>query len=160
MRRWPPIVWLLVYVGSVFISMGANGRWDTRILGIALVVVAFGAALNWALGRGGRPRPRAATLAIVGVAVFYVVAAIAAGILAGGGYAIAALLAGVIPATAIALAVAGARQKTDERGGTLQDASGDSRDRHPGIGFDTRSPLGDTSEHSDALDEEGSEVRR
>jgi hypothetical protein len=51
-RRWPPVLWLLVYVGSIFVLNGANGEWDTLqlALGIGLAVLACLLAIYLAVG--------------------------------------------------------------------------------------------------------------
>jgi hypothetical protein len=57
-------------------------------------------------------------------------------------YVLAAAAAALIPVTAAALIVATARKKAA--------ADSDHEDPFPGIGPDDDTPLGDTSEHSDA----------
>jgi hypothetical protein len=77
-----------------------------------------------------------------------------AGATAGPRYAVAALAAAVIPMAALCLLLALMRSKTDESDGRLVDASAEQDDDpFPGIGFDSSTPLGDTPEHSDAVDE-------
>jgi hypothetical protein len=72
-------------------------------------------------------------------------------------YGLAGLGAGVIPLTALSLLVATVRMKTVERGGAARDPTADAGDDpFPGIGMDDATPLGDTSEHSDA--DEGAPV--
>jgi hypothetical protein len=140
MRRWPPLLWLPVYVASELILLGSHHRWDLLIPGIALSLVAFAMALRLALARDqGRPRPRWYFWAVGGVGAYYVVSAVAAGILSGGKYAVAAILAGVVPMTAVALALATARL-ADETDG-------------PSIGLDDESPFGDTPEHAEEVRE-------
>src|SRR3954469_21340934 len=41
LRRWPPVLWLLVYVGSIFILNGSNGKGNPleRALGIGLALI-------------------------------------------------------------------------------------------------------------------------
>ena len=36
LRRWPPVLWLLVYVGSIFILNGSNGQWDPLELALGI----------------------------------------------------------------------------------------------------------------------------
>ena len=73
------MLWLLVYIGSVFILNGANGKWDPLelALGIGLAAIACGLGMYLALGPWpGRPRPRWAALLIGGVAAFYGICAL------------------------------------------------------------------------------------
>lgn len=80
---------------------------------------------------------------------FYVLCAAAA--IAGGRYVLAALGAAVIPLTAAALLVATGRSKTVGSHARRQEVDADADDAtFPGIGMDDATPLGDTSEHSDA----------
>ena len=66
-------------------------------------------------------------------------------------YALAALLAGFVLALAATLLVGLMRSKSVAGTGGSQDASrAASDDAAPGIGIDRETPLGDTSEHSDA----------
>ncbi|MEA2286436.1 MAG: hypothetical protein QOJ21_2479, partial [Solirubrobacteraceae bacterium] len=87
LRRWPPVLWILVYVGSVFILNGSNGKWDPLelVIGIGLALIAFGLGMYLALGAwpGAHPRTREMTWLIAGVAAFYAVCALAAAIFAG-----------------------------------------------------------------------------
>jgi drug/metabolite transporter (DMT)-like permease len=141
-------------IASLLIVAGSVGRWRPGLviagLGIAVAVCAMAAYL--ALGRRGGPRPPTVWLGVGGLVLFYVLVAAAAG-LAGTEYAIAGLVAGVIPLAALCLLLATMRRKTVEAGGQLRDASGDAdEDPYPGIGFDSTTPLGDTPEHSDAVD--------
>jgi uncharacterized membrane protein (UPF0136 family) len=92
-KRWPPLVWLLVYIGSVLVLMGSE-RFDFLGVGLALILVALGVAVHLAVrGERGRPRPPIVTATLGGVAAWYVLAAIAAAPL-GPDYALATLLAG------------------------------------------------------------------
>jgi hypothetical protein len=93
---------------------------------------------RWQSPRGHPPATGVSWLLPV-IAVFFVIAA-AAGALAGGKYVIAAVGVSLIPLTAIALIAATTRAKT----------AGDDDDVLPGMGMDDETPLGDTSEHSDA----------
>jgi hypothetical protein len=155
MRRWPPFLWLPVYLGSELILLGSHRRWGMLAAGMALALIAFAASLWMAVGRGAKgPRPGWFWAAIGGVALWYVLAAIAAAT-AGVQYAAAAVAAGIVPMTAVSLWLAVVRQKTVVEGGRLRDrsaAAGD--DPHPGIGLDDETPLGDTPEHSDAYEQE------
>jgi hypothetical protein len=153
LRRWPPVLWLLVYVGSVFVINGANGKWDPLelALGVGLAAVACALAMHLAVGpRQGRPRLRWSGLLIGGVAVFYGVCALAAAVFAGPVAAIATLLAGIIPMTAAALWVATTRAKTGGAGASRDPAAEDDSP-FPGLGADDATPLGDTSEAHDEL---------
>jgi hypothetical protein len=157
MRRWPPVAWLAVYLGSVLILMGSRGHWALLAAGGALVVFAFAFALLEAV-RSSSPDPRlpGSLWWLGGVAAFYVIAGAAAGAALGAGYAVAALAAGLIPATVVALVIATARRKSTSAGAEVRDAAaGDGDDALPGIGADTATALGDTSEHSDVLDDPG-----
>jgi len=151
LRRWPPVLWLLVYVGSIFILNGSNGEWDPLqlALGVGLAVIACALALYLAFGPWpGHERPRGTGLLVGGVLAFYLICALAAAIFAGPAEAIATLLAGVIPMTGAALRVATTRAKTRTvPGGRRRDpAAADSDDPFAGVGADDSPPLGDTSE--------------
>lgn len=154
-RRWPPLLWLLVYIGSIFILNGANGTWDPLeiVLGIGLATIACALGVYLALGPWpGRPRPRWAGLLFGGIAAFYGICALAAAVFVGPAYAIATLLAGIVPMAAAALWVATVRAKTRRLGGDAVDASaGDGDDPFPGIGADDARPLGDTPEIHDDI---------
>jgi hypothetical protein len=83
LRRWPPVLWLLVYVGSIFILNGSNGQRDPLelALGIALAAIACVVALYLAIGPWpGRPRPRGTGLLIGGVIASYGICALAAAV--------------------------------------------------------------------------------
>jgi hypothetical protein len=143
MTRWPPLVWLLISAASLLVLIGVGGDYnpDALIPGIVLALVGFGLALYLAYGGRHGPRPRGMTWMVPAVAAWYVASALAAS-LAGGKYVIAALGAAIIPMTAAALLIATVRTKT---------AQGDSDDDpFPGIPLDDETPLGDTTEHSDA----------
>jgi hypothetical protein len=154
-RRWPPVLWLLVYSGSIFILNGANGKWDPLELALGIGLAAIACALGVYLALGpwpGHPRPRWAALLIGGVAAFYGICSLAAAVFVGPAYAIATLLAGIVPMTAAALWVATVRAKTRRLAGDAVDASaGDSDDPFPGIGADDARPLGDTPESHDDI---------
>jgi hypothetical protein len=154
LRRWPPVLWLLVYVGSIFILNGSNGQWDPLelALGIGLSVIACALAMYLALGPWpGRERPRWSGWLIGGVLAFYGVCALAAAIFAGAAEAIATLLAGIIPMTGAALWVATARSKTPPVRTERDPAAADSDDPFPGVGAEDERPLGDTPEAHDEI---------
>jgi hypothetical protein len=155
LRRWPPVLWLLVYVGSIFILNGSNGQWDPLelALGIGLATIACVLAVYLAIGPWpGRPRPRGTGLLIAGVAGFYGICALAAAIFAGPAEAIATLLAGIIPMTGAALWVATTRAKTVPEVARKRDpAADDPDDPFPGVGADDVRPLGDTPEAHDEI---------
>jgi len=102
--RWPPIVWPLMSLASLFLLMGLS-RWDTTalVLGIALALIGFALAL-FVAHRRFRDR-RTLRRALLALALFYAInAALAA--LADPIYALVALGAAVIPAAALALTLA------------------------------------------------------
>jgi hypothetical protein len=153
LRGWPPALWLLVYVGSVFLLNGSHGKWDPLelALGLGLATVACALALYLALGPWpGRPRPRGSGLLVGGIALFYGVCALAAALFAGPTAAIATLLAGIIPMTAAALWVATVRAKR-RPGATAREPAAHDDTPFPGVGPDDRTPLGATSEAHDEL---------
>jgi hypothetical protein len=154
-RRWPPVLWLLVYVGSIFILNGSNGQWDPvqLVLGIGLAAVACGLAMYLALGPWpGHERPAWSGTLIGGIIAFYLICALAAAIFAGFAEAIATLLAGIIPMTGAALWVATARAKTRRSAPAERDpAAADRDDPFPGVGADDARPLGDTAEAHDEI---------
>jgi hypothetical protein len=138
MHRWPPIVWLAVLVGSLFIVHGSVGgiRPPSLIVGGALLVAAFLVSIYLALRPGAGPMRPLLVWSIVGLFALYVAFAAAAA-LAGGDYAAVALLAGTVPLTALNLWVGAVR-------GTPEDSP------YPSIDLDDSTPLGTTPEHSDA----------
>jgi hypothetical protein len=146
MRRWPPILWPLVYIASLLILAGGTGRWDPGLLipGVAMVLVACAVSLYLALGPwGDRPRPPIVYWGVGGLLGIYVLIAAAAAT-AGPEYAVAGLLAGVIPLTALCLLIALARSKTREtESGLIDESAMRDDDPFPGIG------MGD----SDAVDD-------
>ena len=154
MRRWPPALWLLVYVASEAILLGSHHRWVLLAIGGALMLTAFGLSLRLSLGgHQENPRPRWFYWAVGGVALAYAVVATVAGLELGAVWALGALAAGIIPLTAVSLFLATVRSKTAATDSGLRDTSGDADDDSPGIGLDDQTPLGDTPEHSDALEE-------
>jgi hypothetical protein len=141
---WPPLIWLVIAVASLLIIVGIGGEWNPQasIPGLAIVLIGCGMSLYSAYGRRGhRPPPRGVGWLVPLTAAFYVAAGAAAA-LAGGVYVLAAAAAALIPLAAAALIVSTARNKAA--------ANGDDHDPFPGIGPDDDTPLGDTSEHSDA----------
>jgi peptidoglycan/LPS O-acetylase OafA/YrhL len=158
MRRWPPLLWLPVYVGSLFILMGL-GPWDPAALAVGLALIIPTAAIAvWLALRAParRPAPRGYKLALAALIGGYVVAAIVA-LSVGWEYAVAALLAGLLPMTALSLMSASLRHHTEpERERRGEPKADDHTDPLPSMGLDPTTPLGDTSEHSDA--EEGAPV--
>jgi hypothetical protein len=162
MRRWPPIVWLGISIGSLAVLRGASGEWRPGLVigGLVLMIGVLVTGVRWALRRSdGRPLHPAFYWAIGGTAAFYVLAAIAA-LAAGPAYAVAALAASIIPLAAVALIIATTRDKTTVEDGRLVDASaGAEDDPFPGIGLDQDTPAGESSELHD-LDREDSPDRR
>jgi hypothetical protein len=156
MRRYPAVLWLCVYVGSLLILNGSHGKWDPwqLAIGIALPVLACVLAIYLAAGpRPGRPRVRGSYWFLTGTLGFYGVCALAALIFLGLSEAIAVLLAGIIPMTAVAIWLAHVRQKTVATPeGALVDTSADNHeDPFPGLGVDDRRPLGDTPAAHDEI---------
>jgi hypothetical protein len=150
LRRWPPFTWLLVYVASLFVLMGGQ-RFDLLVVGVALLVLAFGVAVYLATRpEPGRPRPVGFSYAMAGLAAFYAVSAAAAAPL-GREYAVAALLGGLVPSTAVALVFASARRGTRHADGDLEDQSAEDDGPLPVVGFDSATPLGDSPEVHDEL---------
>jgi hypothetical protein len=155
LRRWPPVLWLLVYVGSIFILNGSNGEWDPLqiALGVGLAAVACALALYLAFGPWrGHERPEWSGTLVAGVIGFYLVCALAAAVFAGFAESVATLLAGIIPMTGAALWVASARAKTHSAAPSQRDpAAADEDDEFAGVGADEARPLGDTPEAHDEL---------
>jgi hypothetical protein len=152
MTRWPPLVWLMISVGSLFLLVGYDGH-DFNppafVLGLLLIVGACAISFALAFGRfGDRPRPTGVAWLIPLTIVFYLLCAGAA-MIAGGKYGIAAVLAGLIPLTAATLLTATARAKTVGSDRAPRDVSAvEDTDPYPGIGMDSETPLGDTPEHA------------
>lgn len=154
MSRWPPIIWVMVFVGSLLILLGYDGaEYNPQALipGIVLIIGAVGLSLYVAFERrDDHPSPGGVSWLIPATLVFYVVCAVFA-LLAGGTYAVAALGAGMIPLTAATLITATARSKTTVAGGRRRETSAaESTDPFPGVGIDDETPFGDTPEHSGA----------
>jgi drug/metabolite transporter (DMT)-like permease len=154
MSRWPPLVWLMVFVGSLLILVGYDGpEYNPQALipGVLLIVGAVVLSFYFAFARmSDRPSARGVSWLIPATMVFYAICAFVA-LLSGGEYAVAALGAGMIPLTAATLITATARAKTaNAEGGRRETAAAEHTDPFPGIGIDDSTPLGDTPEHSDA----------
>jgi hypothetical protein len=151
-RRWPPLVWLLVAIGSLFTIMGGQ-RADLLIVGQVLVFLALGLAVWLAVEpEPGKPGARPYLPWALGVAAWYIVVAVVATLQLDWRYGVAALAAGAIPATAATLVYATARRKTrvvsdDE----YEDESAEDMGAFPGIGLDDRRPLGDTPAAHDEI---------
>jgi peptidoglycan/LPS O-acetylase OafA/YrhL len=153
MVRWPPILWILISLGSLLVLIGVGGDWnpDAFYPGAGMIVLGLALALYTAYGRHG-DRPRASGVNwLLGLIVGFYLVCVVLTALAGAKYALAAAGAALVPLTAAALLVATTRAKT---AGTDEDrretAAGADRDPRPGIGIDDATPLGDTDQHSDA----------
>src|SRR3954463_15769380 len=95
-RRWPPVLWLLVSLGSLFV-VEASGRTWLSVTGIVLMVLAFGVAVYLAVSRRqGGARPPLIFWPLAAVVAFYALVALAAS-LSGWQYGAAAMLAALIP---------------------------------------------------------------
>jgi hypothetical protein len=156
MRRYPALLWLLVYVGSVIILNGSHGQWDPWELavGIALPVIACGLAIYLAAGPWpGRPAVRGSYWLLAGTLAFYGVSSLAALFALGIDEAIAVLLAGVIPMTAVAIWLAHVRRRTrvTPDGRLIDESAQDHEDPVPGVGADDLRPLGDSPDLHDDL---------
>jgi hypothetical protein len=157
MRRYPAVLWLLIYIGSLLILNGSHPTWKgwQLALGILLPVIACGVALYLAAGPWpGRPKVRGTYWALTGTFGFYLVTALVALVALGIAEAIAVLLAGLIPMTAVAICLAHVRQKTEATpdGALVDDAAEDHADAVPGLGVDDVRPLGDTPEaHAEVI---------
>jgi hypothetical protein len=155
MTRWPPVIWVMVVVGSLLLVVGYNGAdvsVPALVLGGLLVLGATGLAFFLAFGTwGGRPQVTGVSWMIPAAVVFAVLCAVA-GLASGAEYAVAMLIAGLIPLTAATLITATTRAKTvgDEDDGRRETTAAQNRDPFPGVGADDETPLGDTPEHSDA----------
>jgi cobalamin biosynthesis protein CobD/CbiB len=53
LRRWPPLVWILVYVASLLVLMGTR-RPDVAAIGLAMLMAEFVLAVYLALRHGRR----------------------------------------------------------------------------------------------------------
>jgi hypothetical protein len=153
MSRWPPLIWPGMSLAALLVLIGVGGDWNPWALaaGVVLALAVFAAAAYFAMGRwGGRPRPEGSGLALAALAGYYVIAAICA-LFLDPVYVLAALGAGIIPLTAALLLLATMRAKSVHRPGAEDTAADAADDAFPGIGMDSSTPLGDTSEHSDAI---------
>jgi hypothetical protein len=146
LNKWPPAVWLAVYVSSLLVLMGSQ-RPEIGVVGLTILLIAFGVATYLAIRPvRGRPPPKGFAPLMAGLAAFYGIAAIAAAE-SGREYAVAALLAGTVPGTAAVLTYATARRKTRAReDGHIEDLSVEDDTPFPGVGFDDETPLGDSPE--------------
>jgi hypothetical protein len=159
LRRWPPVVWVLISLGSLLLLEAGTGNnaihWSLAVPGLLLVAVAFAAACWLALGPWpGHPRPGWYPWAIAGALGAYALMGIG-GAIVDTDLGLAAFFAGWIPVTALALVLATIRGKTIPGEDGLEDrAAADHTDSAPGIGIDTSTPLGDTSEIPDELPEQ------
>ena len=151
LNKWPPAVWLAVYVSSLLILMGSQ-RPEIGVVGLTILLIAFGVAIYLAIRPlPGRPPPKGFAPLMAGLAAFYGISAIAAAE-SGPEYAVAALLAGTVPGTAAVLTYATARRKTrQEESGHLEDLSVEDDTPFPGVGFDDATPLGDSPELHDEI---------
>jgi hypothetical protein len=155
-RRFPAVLWIAVYVGSLLILNGAHGTLDPLQLwlGIGLVVLACAVGLYLAFGPwpDDRPRPRGMFWFVGVVVAFYLITGTAGWILDGPEVGIATFLAGLIPLTAAGIWVASVRRATQPTEEGLVDATAeDHEDPVPAIGADDRRPLGDTPEAHDEI---------
>jgi hypothetical protein len=155
MRRFPPAIWILVYVGSVLILNGGHPTWRPveLALGIAMVLTALGLALYLALGPWeGRERPRWGGWAVAGVAACYLIAAAVGWLVADTGIGLAALLGGAVPTTAVALLVALVRSRTPAGAARKNDPTAENEDDpFPSIAADDLTPLGDSPQLHDEI---------
>jgi hypothetical protein len=137
MRRWPPIVWLVVSLGSELILMGSAGRWYLITAGLVLGFAAYGVSAYLALGPWrGRPRPRWFFSAVGGGVALYVALGAIVGLTAGTNFGIAAVAAGLIPLTALNLVLATLRSKTVQSRDGVRDLSAErDEDPLPGMGM-------------------------
>jgi hypothetical protein len=153
LQRWPPVLWIGVYVASLLILIGGRGKWTVLAVGGAIALAACGTGVHLAVRRRpDLPRPGWFAWAIGGVALFYVICAAVATATMGVIYGVAALMAGVIPMTAVALLLATMRTRTAQTadGGMRDTSAADHEDPFPGIGMDDRTAVGDTPEHAGA----------
>jgi hypothetical protein len=158
MSKWPPIIWPAMAFASLLILMGLGGDQTWALIsGAAIEVVVLAASAYLAFVKwGDRPRPSWAKMLLGCVALFYLAAGAAAAI-NGEEYLWVTLLAAMIPTSAVLLLMATVRAKTGDGEGDLAAEPGD--DPHPGIGVDDETPVGDTREHSDALEGRGASSR-
>jgi hypothetical protein len=149
MKRWPPIIWPAMALASLLLLMGLGAGKDWALIsGVVLeVVVVVMAALLALASRRGRRLPSWFPVLLGCLAVFYLLSGLAAAV-AGTEYLPIVVLAALIPTAAVLLMLATVRAKSAPAG---RDPSAHRHDDpYPGIGADARTPVGDTSEHSDA----------
>src|SRR3954454_12804054 len=105
MGRWPPLIWILIALGSLLVLIGVGGDWNPGAfaVGAAAVVLGLALALYLAYGRQrDRPRARGVNWLIALTAGFYLVCLVLTAP-AGARYMLAAAGAALIPLTATAL---------------------------------------------------------
>jgi hypothetical protein len=140
---------------SLLILIGSMGDVDPVpvAVGLALALSVFAISVNLARHpEPGAPLPTDVYWAIGGLAAFYLAVAVSAGY-ADADYGTAGLFVGVIPISALALIVAMARSHSVATTGGPRDVPAEPDDDDPDLGFDDETPLGDTPEHSDAIDD-------
>jgi hypothetical protein len=121
MRRYPALLWIVVFVGSLFVLNGGqsseNAGLDVAelVLGIGLIAVALVGG-TWLAFRpeDDRPVPDEIAWIYAATAGFYVTCAAGALIVSDTTIAAAALLAGLIPLTAVSLWIAQVRRRTPD----------------------------------------------
>jgi hypothetical protein len=156
LRRWPPVVWIAVSLGSLLMLQAGTGNdaihWGLFDPGALLAALAFATACWLALGPWpGHPRPGWYPKVIAAALGAYAVIGIG-GAIVDPDLGLAAFLAGIIPVTGLALVLATIRGKTIRGEDGLEDrAAADHTDSAPGLGIDPSTPLGDTSEVPDEL---------
>jgi hypothetical protein len=137
MRRWPPILWIVVSLASLLILMGSAGRWYLIGAGMALVLAVYAVSAYLALGPWqDRPRPRWFFWAVGGGAAVYLALGVVAWIADGAAPGVAAVGAGLVPLTALNLLLATMRSKTVQTQDGLRDMSAERHDDPlPGVGL-------------------------
>jgi predicted lipid-binding transport protein (Tim44 family) len=137
MRRWPPILWIVVSLASVLILMGSSGRWYMVAAGLVLAFGAYAISAYLALGPwDGRPRPRWFFSAVGGGIALYLALGLIIGVAAGTDFGVAAVAAGLVPLTALNLLLATLRSKTVQSPAGLRDLSAERHgDPLPGVGM-------------------------
>lgn len=137
MRRWPPILWIVVSLASVLILMGGARRWYLTAVGLVLAFGAYAISAYLALGPWQeRPRPRWFFWAVGGGIAVYLALGGIIGLAAGTDFGLAAVAAGLIPLTALNLLLAMLRSKTVESPHGMRDLSAEHDDDPvPGVGM-------------------------